>query len=255
MSNPRLIGRWALFAVFAALFFILVSNTGWWESALRSLFPEESQVLHPRADLLVLVGEHLELVVVSSLITVAVGIPVGIWVTRPAGRDFLPVVSDLTSFGQTFPPVAVLALAVPVMGFGFMPTVVALFLYGLLPVIRNTIAGLQSVPPALVDAARGMGMSQAQTLFRVELPLATRVILSGVRISVVINIGTAMIGAVIGAGGLGSPIIAGLVQDNLAFVLEGSVPAALLAVLADQLLGNIEASLEHGGTRTTVAPV
>jgi len=141
--------------------------------------------------------------------------------------------------------VAVLALAVPILGFGFTPTVFALFLYGLLPVVRNTIAGLRSVPETILDAAYGMGMSNFQALLKVELPLAMPVILTGIRISVTINIGTAMIGAVIGAGGLGSPIIAGLVRDNLAFIIQGALPAALMAIIADQLLANLENSFEY----------
>ena len=232
--------RWVVLTVLAVAFVAIAANMEWWEAALRFLFPQEARVLHPRADLLVLIGEHLWLVVISSTLTILVGIPLGIWVTRPGGKNFLSIVTDLTSFGQTFPPVAVLALAVPMLGFGLLPTVVALFLYGLLPVVRNTIAGLRAVPHNILDAAYGMGMSRFQALVRVEIPLAVRVILAGVRISVVINIGTAMIGAVIGAGGLGSPIIAGLVQDNIAFIVEGAVPAAILAVLADQLLANIE---------------
>jgi osmoprotectant transport system permease protein len=172
-------------------------------------------------------------------------VPLGIWVTRPSGIEFQPIVNDLTSLGQTFPPVAVLALAVPLFGFGLVPTVIALFLYGLLPVIRNTIAGIRSVPVSLVDAAYGMGMSRFQALIQVELPMAYRVILAGIRISIVINVGTAMIGAVIGAGGLGSPIIAGLVQLNTAYVIEGAVPAAILAILIDQFLANIESSFAY----------
>ena len=221
-------------------FVLLIANMSWWENTLRFLFPGESQVIHPRASLLVLVGEHLELVLISSSITILVGIPLGVWVTRPSGKNFLPIITDITSFGQTFPPVAVLALAVPMFGFGLLPTVVALFLYGLLPVVRNTIAGLRAVPTNILDAAYGIGMSRFQALVRVEIPLAARVIMAGVRISVIINIGTAMIGAVIGAGGLGSPIIAGLVQDNIAYIIEGAVPAAILAVIADQLLASIE---------------
>ncbi|MFC2038838.1 ABC transporter permease [Chloroflexota bacterium] len=239
-SNLR---RWIILLALIGLFAVLIINVSWWETSLRFLFPEESQVLHPRATLLVLVGEHLKLVVYSSSLTIVVGVPLGIWVTRSSGRNFLPMVTDLTSFGQTFPPVAVLALAVPMLGFGLLPTVFALFLYGLLPVVRNTIAGLQAVPGEILDAAYGMGMSRFQALFRVELPLSSRVILAGIRISVIINIGTAMIGAVIGAGGLGSPIIAGLVQDNLAFIIEGALPAAILAVLVDQLLANVEGVL------------
>lgn len=237
--------RWILLGVALGAYLVLVANTGWWEIGLHFLFPAEAMVIHPRASLLVLVGEHIQLVAISSTITIIIGIPLGIWVTRHSGRDFLPIVTDITSFGQTFPPVAVLALAVPVLGFGLIPTIVALFLYGLLPVVRNTIAGLRAVPPHLLDAAYGMGMGQWQALLRVELPLSMPVILAGVRISVIINIGTAMIGAVIGAGGLGSPIIAGLVRDNLAFIIEGALPAALLAILADQFLANIESSFAY----------
>ncbi|HEY50499.1 MAG TPA: ABC transporter permease [Dehalococcoidia bacterium] len=237
--------RWIILALASAAFIALIASTGVWEASLRFLFPQESQVLHPRASLLTLVVEHLGLVGISSSLTILIGVPLGIWVTCPGGRNFLPIVTDLTSFGQTFPPVAVLALAVPMLGFGLVPTVVALFLYGLLPVVRNTIAGLRAVPPHLLDAAYGMGMGRFQALFRVEIPLAARVILAGIRISVIINIGTAMIGAAIGAGGLGSPIIAGLVQDNLAYIIEGAVPAAILAVLADQLLANVEGSFAY----------
>jgi osmoprotectant transport system permease protein len=239
MHNHQ-IRRWIFLAIFIGAFVLLIANMSWWENALRFLFPGESHVIHPRASLLVLVGEHLELVLISSSITILVGIPLGVWVTRPSGKNFLPIVTDITSFGQTFPPVAVLALAVPMFGFGLLPTVVALFLYGLLPVVRNTIAGLRAVPANILDAAYGIGMSRFQALVRVEIPLAAPVIMAGVRISVIINIGTAMIGAVIGAGGLGSPIIAGLVQDNIAYIIEGAVPAAILAVIADQLLAGIE---------------
>jgi osmoprotectant transport system permease protein len=233
---------WFLLLAATVAFIVLIVNTAWWQSVLHYFFPDVSQVLHPRAPLPVLVLEHIEMVAISSGLTVLIGIPLGIWVTRRSGRSFLPIVTTVTSFGQTFPPVAVLALAVPIMGFGLKPTVVALFLYGLLPVVRNTVAGLEAVAPGLVDTARGLGMSRQQALWKVELPMAARVIIAGVRISVIINIGTAMIGAVIGAGGLGSPIVAGLVQNNLAFVIEGAVPAALLAILVDQYMARIEDS-------------
>ena len=245
--GSRKVWRWIILVILTGAFFWLISSTELWERTLSLMFPGESTVLHPRASLLVLVWEHLQLVTISSGFTILIGIPLGIWVTRPGGRNFLPIVNDATSFGQTFPPVAVFALAVPMLGFGLMPTVVALFLYGLLPVVRNTIAGLDAVPRNLLDAAYGMGMSRMKALIQVEIPLSARIILAGVRVSVIINVGTAMIGAVIGAGGLGSPIVAGLVQDNLAYILEGAVPAALLAILADQFLANIENSLHYSG--------
>lgn len=243
MSRAQL-RRWLILAALTGAFIWLIGNTGLWESTLQALFPQETEVLYPRG-LPILVLEHIELVAISSVITILIGVPLGLWVTRPGGRNFLPIVSDATSFGQTFPPVAVLALAVPLLGFGLVPTVVALFLYGLLPVVHNTIAGVKAIPRDVLDAAYGMGMSRWQALIKVEIPLAARVILAGVRISVVINIGTAMIGAFIGAGGLGSPIIAGLFQDNLAFIIEGAVPAAFLAILLDQLLGNIETTFAY----------
>lgn len=244
MFNPQL-RRWALLAIFGVAFVVLLSNMGWWEAILKFLFAQLTDVIYPRANLLALVGEHMRLVAISSGFTIFLAVPLGIWVTRPSGRNFLPIVNDLTSFGQTFPPVAVLALAVPLFGFGLVPTVIALFLYGLLPVVRNTIAGLRAIPTNVLEVAYGMGMSRIQTLMRVEIPLAAQVILAGVRMSIIINVGTAMIGAVIGAGGLGSPLIAGLVQFNTAYVIEGAVPAALLAVLLDQLLANVEKSFAY----------
>ncbi|HCG99158.1 MAG TPA: ABC transporter [Actinobacteria bacterium] len=214
-----------------------------WEGLLRFLFPREKVFLYPQANLSQLVGEHLVLVLVSSALAIIVGLSIGIFVTRPAGKDFLRIANELSSLAQTFPPVAVLALAVPLLGFGFKPTITALFTYSVLPILRNTIAGLEGVPLNTIEAASGMGMSRLQILGRIELPLALKVILAGIRISVIVNIGTATIGAVVGAGGLGSPIISGLVRDNPAFVLEGALAAALLALLADFLIGKAEQSL------------
>lgn len=232
------------FTVAGALAFAaLVSAPSLWEAVLRPLFPQLRDVLMPRDSLATFVLQHLALVGISSGLTIAVGVPLGVWVTRPGGRDFRPFVVAATDLGQTFPPVAVLALALPVLGFGFWPTIVALFIYGLFPVVSGTIAGIEAVPRPVVEAARGMGMSPAQVLFRAELPLAARVILSGIRTSIAINIGTATVGAAIGTGGLGVPIIGGLAVQNMAYVLEGAIPAALLAILADAVLAQVEVAV------------
>ncbi len=223
--------------VLGLLFIFDRAFLGW---ILHALFPSIKEVVYPRATLPQLLGAHLVLVGVSSVAAAAVGIPLGIFVTRRSGRDFLPLVQDLSSLAQTFPPVAVLALAVPALGFGFKPAIAALFLYSILPVINNTISGLRSVPALVLDASRGMGMTPVQILFYSELPLAARVIAAGVRTSVVINVGTATVGAVAGAGGLGVPIVGGLVRDNTAFVLEGALTAAFLALTADWLLSRLE---------------
>ncbi|MFO8063647.1 MAG: ABC transporter permease, partial [Spirochaetia bacterium] len=132
------------------------------------------------------------------------------------------------------------ALAVPALGFGFKPTVAALFIYSILPVLNNTISGMEGIPRHLTDASRGIGMTRLQILFLSEFPLAARVIAAGVRTSVIINVGTATVGAVIGAGGLGVVIIGGLVRDNVAFVFSGAMTAALLALIIDWLFSRLE---------------
>ena len=218
-------------------------STKSWEAFLRVLYPNATSVVYARASIARLFGEHLLLVVVSSVSAALVGISVGIFVTRTRGRPFRGIVNDLGSLSQTIPPVAVLALAVPAVGFGFEPTILALFLYSVLPILRNTISGLEDVSPEVIEAGRGMGMTQTQLLFKAELPLAIPVIFAGIRISVVINVGTATIGAVVGAGGLGNPIISGLINNNPAYILEGAITAALLAIVMDQLIGRLEKAL------------
>jgi osmoprotectant transport system permease protein len=164
-------------------------------------------------------------------------------VTRPTGREFLPLARSLVNIGQTFPPVAVLALAVPAFGFGEKPTLIALFLYGLLPIFENTVTGLSTLPPSVMEAARGVGMTGGQRLWRVELPLAAPIILAGIRLSVVISIATATIGATVAASTLGAVIIAGLTSNNLAFVVQGGLLVGALAILVFDALRAVEALL------------
>lgn len=232
--------------LFAGLLFLLAQQS-LWETFLRTLFPEQRTVLFERATLFALTLQHLVIVGTSVGIILAIGLPLGVWLTRPSGRAFLPLASNLLSVGQTFPPIAVLALALPFFGFGLQPTLIALVAYGLLPVTRNTIAGLEAVPATLKEAARGMGMGSWTMLRKLELPLATRVILAGVRTSVVYTIGTATVAPIIGAGGLGVPIIAGLAVRNLALVLEGALPVALLALVVDFALNRLEIALTPRG--------
>lgn len=225
---------------------LLALNMGWLKAPLALLFPQTPSLVYDRSTSMALLQEHLFLVLISSSLAVIVGCSLGIVVTRPSGRDFLPVVDALASVGQTFPPVAVLALAVPIVGFGAEPTIIALFVYGLFPVLRNTVTGLEGVPEGMRDAARGMGMTPWQALTQVELRTAMPLIMAGVRTSVVINIGTATLGATIGAGGLGEPILAGLATRNPAFVLQGALVAGLLAIVADGWLELAQAALgEH----------
>ncbi len=187
--------------------------------------------IYDQGNLLELALSHLWTVLIAAAASTAVAVALGIFVTRPAGAQFLPLSRTLVNVGQTFPPVAVLAVAVPLVGFGQAPTLIALFAYGLLPIFENTIAGLESCPQPVLDAADGMGMSGWQRLRQVELPLALPLILEGVRLSLVINVGTATIGSTVAAKGLGEVIIAGLLSNNTAFVLQGGLVTGLMAIL------------------------
>ena len=153
MSGARRAGPWIALAVLAAVTVVLSSGTEIWQHGLGLLFPGTATLLYPRADPAWLVGEHLLLVGVSSALAVAVGMGLGILVTRPRGLPFLPVAERLAAVIQTFPPAAVLALSVPALGFGFSPTIAALFLYSVLPILRNTLEGLRTVSAGVVDAA------------------------------------------------------------------------------------------------------
>ncbi len=187
--------------------------------------------IYDQGNLLSLALAHLGTVCLAAAASTLLAVTLGILVTRPAGREFLPLSRTLVNIGQTFPPVAVLAVTVPLVGFGEKPTLIALFAYGLLPIFENTIVGLQTCPQSVLEAASGMGMSARQRLLRVELPLAMPLILEGIRLSLVINVGTATIGSTVAAKGLGEVIIAGLLSNNTAFVLQGGLVTALMAVL------------------------
>ncbi len=188
--------------------------------------------------------EHLWMVLLSTFFAVAVGIPLGILITRrPALRK--PVIATANII-QTIPSLALFGFLLPAPWIGDRAgrlAILALTLYSLLPLIRNTYAGIMGVDRAVVEAARGMGLTDSQLLFKVELPLAASVILAGVRVAVVISVGLATIAAAIGAGGLGELIFRGLAMVNNSVILAGAVPAALMALTADTLLGWLEKRL------------
>jgi osmoprotectant transport system permease protein len=232
--------RLFMFLILLALLLVVSFYQKGWEEGLQLLFPGKSQVIYPRASIAFLLWEHIKLVLLSSILSILVGVGLGIAVTRRFGREFLPLVSSLSAIGQTFPPVAVLALSVPLLGLGFEPTVFALFIYGILPILRNTIEGIEGIDKDVIMAADATGMTPFQKLIRVELPVAAPLVIAGIRISVIINIGTATVGASIGAGGLGAPITAGLIASNTAYLLQGAIPAALLAFTFDALFTLIE---------------
>ena len=229
------------------LFIFLLADMRRLAPAFAWGFPDVQPVIFERASFIELFWRHLGLVVIASGAAAIAGIGLAVFVTRPAGRDFRTMVNVMATIGQTFPPAAVLALAVPALGFGPRPAVVALFLYGLLPIVGNAIAGLEGVPGAVRDAATGMGLSRWQILRDVELPLAAPVILAGVRVSVTIGIGTATIGSVVGALTLGTPIFDGLAGNKLPYVIQGAVLVALFAIVTDLLLARLAQALSPPG--------
>lgn len=194
-----------------------------------------------RAEVWQLTLEHLWMVGISMAIAVAIGVPVGIWLTRRQVME-KPVLG-LANIIQTIPSLALFGFLLPAPWIGARAgriAIIALVLYALLPVIRNTYVGIMGVDRAVVEAGRGMGMTDRQLLFQVELPLALSVIIAGVRVATVISVGLATIAAAIGAGGLGEFIFRGLAMVNNVVILAGAVPAAILALLADFGLGLLE---------------
>jgi osmoprotectant transport system permease protein len=197
-----------------------------------------------RAEVLALTLEHSALVAAAMLIAVALGIPLGILVTRQ--QALRRWVLGTANIFQTVPSLALFGflISVPLLGgIGGRTAIVALVVYALLPIIRNTYVGISGVDPAVVEAARGMGMTDRQLLWQVEIPLALGVILAGIRVATVMSVGVATIAAAIGAGGLGTYIFRGLSMVNNQIILAGAIPAALLALLADFSLGWAERRL------------
>ncbi len=188
-----------------------------------------------------LLGQHVSLVVVSTAIALGLGLPLGILAARhPAWRR--PVLGVANVF-QTIPSLAVFGLLIPLFGIGAWTAITALVVYALLPIVRNTYAGIAGVDPAVREAGRGMGMTDGELLRLVELPLAAGVIVAGVRIATVVSVGIATIAAAIGAGGLGVYIFRGVATVDNTLILGGAIPAAVLALLADAVLGLVERRL------------
>ena len=200
------------------------------------------QIMHQldirKTDLIHSLGVHIELVFLSMVFAVIVGILLGIMITRVSRLKGITL--GAAGILQTIPSLAMLGFMIPLFGIGMKTAVVALFLYSLLPIIRNTYTGITDVDQSIVEAARGMGMKSWQILFRVQLPLALSVIMAGIRTAAVINVGTATLAAFIGAGGLGEFIFLGIQRNIEALTLLGAIPAALLALVLDYLLGLLE---------------
>jgi osmoprotectant transport system permease protein len=191
--------------------------------------------------------QHLALVGISLSLAIVLAVPLGIFASRY--RRLGQLVLGLTGILQTVPSLALFVFMIPIFGIGAEPAIAALFLYSLLPIVRNTHAGLTGISPSLLESAAALGLPPRVRLWRIELPLALRSILAGVKIAAVINVGTATLGALIGSGGYGQPILTGIRLDSVPLIMEGAVPAALLALVMQGVFEGIERVLTPRGLR------
>ncbi len=204
--------------------------------------------------------EHLRIILVANGVGVLIGMMLGIYISGRGREKIAELILYLASMLITVPSLAMYGILMGVLGamglprIGFLPVVIALALYGLLPIVRNTYTAIVEVSPAIIDAGRGMGMSERQLLTKIKLPLAVPVIMAGVRQAVVMNIGIAAIGSYIGAGGLGELIFRGLANWRVDLILAGAIFVSLLAIVADLFLGQVETMATPKGLRSGERP-
>lgn len=228
MQNQTLLRRAALAVLFLAVVIgLLIYGLG------------VETIKARQVDLVYLGQQHMMLVFWSMLFALLVGIPSGIILSRPAARKWAEYVMQIFNVGNTLPPLAVLALAMVVIGIGDRPAIIALFLASLLPIVRNTYSGLCSVPSSLIEAANGIGMTKAQRLRKVELPNAWPVMLSGIRVATAINVGTAPLAFLIGASSYGELIFPGIYLNDFPTLILGAAATALFALILDMLLAGL----------------
>jgi len=194
-------------------------------------------IINNKRDLVYLSGQHIRLVALSSFLAIIIAIPIGIIITRPRFKKYDWIVINFANVGQTIPTLAVLALIMSYFGIGWQTAVIALWFNSLLPILRNTVAGIESVSHSIIDAGLGMGMTRMQVLFKLELPNSFSVILAGIRTSMIINVGSAALAFLIGGGGLGDLIFTGIAIADTGIMLSGAVPVIILAISLDIVLG------------------
>ncbi|MDQ3215591.1 MAG: ABC transporter permease [Pseudomonadota bacterium] len=197
------------------------------------------QIAKYRSDIIYLSQQHMKLVAISGGLAILVGVPFGLWLSRPRMRGMAESLMQALNIGSTIPTLAVLALAMSFLGIGTVPAIFALWVASLLPIVRNTYAGMLGVPAYLVEASTGMGMRPMQILTGVELPNALFVTFAGIRTALAINVGTAPLAFLIGGGGLGELIFTGIDLNEPGMMLAGAIPTALLAVIVDFAVGAI----------------
>lgn len=189
--------------------------------------------------------EHLQLVAIAVSAAIIIALPAGILLSRDLLKNYSDKIISVFNVAQGLPSLAIIALFLPLFGIGFFPAVAALTLYALLPIVRNTVAGINNVEAEIIEAARGMGMNPFQVLYKVELPIALPIIIAGIQTAAVITVGTAVISNLIGAGGLGQLIFTGLVRFDIQKILLGSILSAIIAIIIERLFELLEKKIQN----------
>lgn len=224
--------------ILAILLLVLIIYSKEFEEVLNLVFTSKNTG-GSRTPLSTYFIEHIWMVFLSSMIAILIGLTLGIFVTTSYGAEFKELLLKIASFGQSFPSPALLALTVPILGYGIEGALIALVVYALMPIIYNVVIGIEEVPKDVIDAAKGMGMTEFEIYLNVKIPLALNVILGGIRTALVINISAATLTAAIGAGGLGVLVVNGVRTFDMVLILEGSIPVTLLAIIVDLTLKQI----------------
>ncbi len=221
---------------------IMVIYSKAFESILYQLVSSKSEV-GSRTLLRVYFGQHIWMVLLSSLIAVFIGVILGVFVTTSYGHEFKEPLLKGVSLGQAFPSPALLALTVPLLGYGIEGALIALVIYALMPIIYNVVVGIEEVPKDIVDAAKGMGMTEEEIYIKIKIPLALNVMLGGIRTALVINISATTLAAAVGAGGLGVLVVNGVRTFDMVLILEGAIPVTILAIIVELLLKQLQEKL------------
>jgi|GEM_PF-890438 len=228
--------RFFLIVLYLLIVYLTAWNTFYFESWLHKVFPQFKNVIYPGATPEELFIDHLKITFYSSFGALVFSCIFSALIFTRFFADFKKLIIDLASFLQTIPSVAIIGVVIPVLGYGLIPIVIALVAYSILPVTLNIVRGLESVPEFYLETAEALGLSKSFIFFKVKLPLAAPVIIAGIKNMLIINVSAATMGALVGAGGLGVPIMAGIHDFNPAFIIQGSVPTAAMALLIDELL-------------------
>ena len=220
------------------LLYIVFYSEGF-EELLSLLLSRKTNTIS-RTPLYIYFFQHLQMVIISSFIAIIVGVSLGIFITTEKGEEYKDIFLKLVNIGQAFPSPALLALMVPVLGYGLRGALIALVLYAFMPIIYNTVIGIEQVSVDVVEAAKGMGMNNYMIYKKIKIPLATKVILGGIRTATIINISAATLAAAVGAGGLGVPVVNGVRTFDMILILQGAIPVTLLAIITELALKKLE---------------